>query len=115
MGVSKKMLMRREGTYKVVTEDPPTPVDTAWDKMDELAHTSIGLLVEPSQYVHIENATTAREAWDALHEHHKKATVTNAIFLFRKLFRTVLPEGGNMGEHLADLIGTTNKLAAQGE
>ncbi|XP_037024176.1 uncharacterized protein LOC119066056 [Bradysia coprophila] len=46
---------------------------------------------------------SAKGAWDALCNHHKKATFSTKIRLLRKLYHEILPKNGNMEEHLSKL------------
>ena len=50
-----------------------------------------------------------------LKEHHQKATVSSTIFLYKRIFRLRLPEGGDVENLVSELLTLTNKLAALGE
>ncbi|XP_051163516.1 uncharacterized protein LOC127282958 [Leptopilina boulardi] len=114
---SKKieLLLIREDLWEVVKEEPPTPEDSTWAKKDNRARATIGLLIEDNQLVHIEDATTAKEAWEKLKQHHQKASRSNIIYLYKKLFKSALPEDGNMEEHISEILTLINKLTALGE
>ena len=110
-----ELLLIREDLWDVIKEMMPVPVDNSWSKRDAKARATIGLLVEDNQLLHMQGATTAREAWKKLKEHHQKATLSSTIFLYKRIFRLLLPEGGDVENHVSELLTLTNKLAALGE
>lgn len=59
--------------------------------------------IEDDQIIYVRTITTAKEAWNALKEHHEKGTLSNQAFVQRKICTTRLEEGGNMNEHLNTL------------
>ena len=82
----------------------PAPVDNSWTKKDAKARATIGLTVEDNQLLHMQGATTARQAWEKLKEHHQKATLSSTIFLYKRIFRLRLPEGGDVENHVSELL-----------
>ena len=110
-----ELLLIREDFWDVIKEVMPVPVDNLWSKRDAKARATIGPLVEDNQLLHMQGATTAREAWEKLKEHHQKATLSSTIFLNKRIFRLLLPEGGDVENHVSELLTLTNKLAALGE
>ena len=110
-----ELLLIREDLWDVVKENAPTPIDTAWAKKDDRARATIGLLIKDNQLVHIQDAESAKAAWTKLKEHHQKASLSNVIHLYKRVFKLRLPEGGDMEEHVSELLTLINKLTALGE
>ena len=110
-----QLLLMKYKCWDVVKEPAPAPVDTAWTVKDEAAQAEIGLLVEDSQLRLIRNAKSAREQWNILKEYHQKATLSGRMALNRRFFRTVLPENGDMVDHIATLSEYVDRLAGFGQ
>lgn len=116
---AKKMefMLRREKLWDVVKKkgDSTEKADSDWDDRDEKAHATIGLCIEDNQLVHLGNSTSAHDAWEKLKHHHQKSTLSNIVFLYKQLFRLHLEEGGNMDDHISELLTHINKLTALSE
>ena len=67
----------------------PTPVDAVWTKREVV----ISLTFEDSQLRLIKSASTAREAWLALHSYHQTSMTSNKVHILKRLCRTFLKEG----------------------
>ena len=61
-----ELLLIREDSWDVIKEEMPEPRLYTWSKRDDKARARIGLLVEDNHLLHMQGATTAREAWDKL-------------------------------------------------
>lgn len=120
---SKKMevLLIREKVWEVVSKEKPIFNNTekdkeqAWQDKDDLARSSIGLLIEDSQFLHIQDCKTAKDYWDKLKDYHQKSTYAGIIYLYRKLFNLRLQEGDNVEDHIIQVLTLFNKLNALGE
>lgn len=110
-----ELLLIREELWEMIKDLPPNPVTSTWTKKNDKARATIGLLIEDNQLLHIKGAQTAREAWDMLREHHQKATLSNTIFLYKRIFRHQLAEGGDVERHVSEMLILIDKLAALGE
>lgn len=112
-----KLLLIKEDVWNVVKNELPAPAnrDAAWCKRDGKAMAWIGLLLEDNQLSHVRNKETAKEAWDALKGHHEKSTLTNKIYILKRLCRIQLKEGGNMEDHINIILDLVNDLSALGE
>lgn len=89
--------------------------DEKWLKADRQARATIGLLIEDDQLRHIRDTSSAREAWTALQNYYQKASLTNQVFLFKKICRMKLSENGDMESHLNAMLNSVDQLAALGE
>lgn len=110
-----KLLLMREDVWDIVTNAMPENPDAAWCKRDGKAMAWIGLLLEDNQLCHVRNKETAKEAWEALKGYHEKSTLTNKIYILKRLCRIQLREGGNMEDHINTILDMVNDLSALGE
>lgn len=110
-----ELLLIREDLWHTVSGNRPLELDERWLKADRQARATIGLLVEDDQLRHIKNITSAKEAWLALQNYHQKASLTNQVFLFKRICSMKLTENGDMESHLNTMLNTIDQLAALGE
>lgn len=79
--------MIKDGLWNVIKEDTLQEPDAARKRSDVQARYSIGLLEEDNQLVHIQNAATARESWDALKSYQLKAALSSKDFILKRICR----------------------------
>lgn len=96
-----QLLLTKEGSWDCVTKTKPLTAGDDWDKKDGQGYATIGLNVDDEQLIHIRNAKTAKEAWDALKMYHEKSTPNSSVRCMKQIMRMRLPEGGDMETHLA--------------
>lgn len=109
-----ELLLLKEKVWNVIEEEKPATVTQAWTTADNDARATIGLLLEDDQMEFTRGAKSAKEAWIALENHHRKSTASGTIYLFYKLFRSTLSEGGDAEKHITDLSAIANKLSGCG-
>lgn len=134
-----EMLLRREKLWKYITDNPPTipnPAPSnanadaaaaisaarleattsrnAFMESSDQARALIGLCIEDGQVAHIRNASTAKQAWEALRQHHERDTLSNKVSIIRRISRTQLQEKGDMEKHLEQLVNLFQKLSDLG-
>lgn len=127
-----EMYLRKEKIWPCITNGPPEipeeeadnsnaqAITTAqatlrtYNENSEQARALIGLCVEDGQLAHIRNATTAKEAWENLQKHFERDTLSNKVSIIRRISRTQLQEGGDMEQHLVQMINLFQKLADLG-
>lgn len=85
-----------------------------WRKRDRKALTQIRLRVSPEMIMHVEGATTSKDAWDALASTFKASGPMAAILDRRKLYGFRIQEGGNIEEHIRLLRGYQQDLSRLG-
>lgn len=110
-----ELLLIRDDLWHTVKEAEPGNPDEKWLKADRQARATIGLLVEDDQLRHIKDATSAREAWKALKGYHQKASLTNQVYLLKRLCSMKLAEEGDMEIHINHMLNVVDELAALGE
>jgi hypothetical protein len=76
------------------------------------ARSPILLTKEPHIYIHIEDAATAKDAWNNLAHTFEDARQNNRIALMRALTDTRLNKGQSMEEYVYQIISYSNRLNA---
>lgn len=74
------------------------------------ARSKIILLVEPLNYVHIQETKTAKEAWDNLQSAFEDSGLTRKVGLLRKLVTTQLNNCSSVEDYVNTIITTAHKL-----
>lgn len=110
-----ELLLIKEDLWHTIGTARPTAPDEKWLKADRQARATIGLLVEDDQLRHIKDINSAKEAWIALQNYHQKASLTNQVFLFKRICSMKLSENGDMESHLNVMLNSVDQLAALGE
>ncbi|XP_071576174.1 cytochrome P450 4C1-like isoform X3 [Temnothorax nylanderi] len=110
-----ELLLIKEDLWHTISEARPTQPDERWLKADRQARATIGLLVEDDQLRYIRDTNSAKEAWTALQSYHQKASLTNQVFLFKKICSIKLSENGDMESHLNAMLNSVDQLTALGE
>lgn len=88
-------------------ENPPKELDK---KRDTKARSKIILLVDPVNYIHIQESTTAKEVWDNLSRAFDDSGLTRRVGLLRDLCNTTLAGCSNVEEYVSKIITTAHKL-----
>lgn len=88
-------------------EDDSKSVDK---KRDTKAKTKIILSIDPTNYVHIQEACTAKEVWEKLSSAFDDSGLTRRVGLLRDLCNTSLSGCQNVEEYVSKIIGTAHKL-----
>ena len=110
-----ELLLVQDDLFDLVTEQKPDVVPAGWLMKDGKARAKIGLALENDQLCHVMGATTAHEMWEALKGYHERGSLTNKVYVFRKLCSLKLAEGGNMAQHLMEVAELVHRLIALGE
>lgn len=105
----------KDDLYEVVKEEKPVELPDGWMAKDGKARAVIGLALDNDQLCHVMSSTTAHEMWEALKGYHERGSLTNKVYVFRKLCSLKLEEGGNMAEHLMEVAELVHRLVALGE
>ncbi|KAJ0179561.1 hypothetical protein K1T71_005273 [Dendrolimus kikuchii] len=80
------------------------------NKKDLKAKSKIILLVDPINYVHIENATTAREVWCNLQKVFEDSGLSRKVGLLKDLINTTLDNCASIEEYINKIVCTAHKL-----
>lgn len=79
-------------------------------KRDIKAKSKIILLVDSTNYVHIQEANTAKEVWDNLAKAFDDSGLTRRVGLLRELCTTQLTGCQNVEEYVSKIMTTSHKL-----
>lgn len=110
-----ELLLVKDELFEVVMAPKPAELPAGWLAKDGRARATIGLALDNDQLCHVMSATTANEMWESLKGYHERGSLTNKIYVFRKLCSLKLEEGGNMAEHLMAVAELVHRLVALGE
>ena len=77
---------------------------------DDQAFTIITLNIKDSQIPHIQDATTAKEAWASFREVHQGIGTNGRMVLMQRLWALKMREGQDMAEHLNQFRELANQL-----
>ncbi|KAJ8880153.1 hypothetical protein PR048_016616 [Dryococelus australis] len=72
------------------------------------------LLVDPLNYMHIQNTTTAKATWENLQKALQDDSLTRKIGLLRILITTKLDECNTVEEYVNRIVNTAHKLSTVG-
>lgn len=79
-------------------------------KRDTKAKSKIILLVDPINYIHIQEATTAKEVWDNLAKAFDDNGLTRRVGLLRDMINTTLDGCQNIEDYVNKIMTTAHKL-----
>lgn len=111
-----QLYLKDEKCWDVINERirPDHISERKWNKMEGRANFLISLMVEDNQLPIIKRADSARDAWIELCKHHRKSTFSTKIRLLRKMYHEILPNHGNMEDHLSKLMQYYDELCEIG-
>lgn len=102
-----KTYLQHEELWDCVELIPGVAVDP---KRDIKAKSKIVLLVDSVIYVHIQEATSAKEVWDCLASAFDDSGLTRRVGLLRDLCTTSLTGCSNIEEYVSKIMTTAHKL-----
>lgn len=79
-------------------------------RRDTKARSKIILLVDPVNYIHIQESSTAKEVWDKLSRAFDDSGLTRRVGLLRDLCNTTLAGCSNVEEYVSKIMTTAHKL-----
>ncbi|MCO5598415.1 hypothetical protein L7F22_052510 [Adiantum nelumboides] len=89
-------------------------IDDQWEDLNERAMAAICLHLGESIYFTIMDKTTAKELWDALCAAWNGKSVSNKVFLMKKLMRMNMKEGNSVSSHLNEFNNVFSQLTSKG-
>jgi hypothetical protein len=85
--------------------------DEEWEILDRKALGTIRLSLEVSVAFNISKEKTTKDLMDALDKLYEKPSVSNKVFLMKRLFNMKMLEGGFVADHLNEFNTVTNQLS----
>lgn len=93
------------------TKSKPTNMDDSnWELLNRKALGTIRLYLGASIAFNISNEKTTKGVMKKLVKMHEKPSMTNNVFLIKKLFNMQMVEEGSISEHVNDFSTVTNQL-----
>lgn len=102
-----KTYLQHEELWECIENPNKEPFDT---KKDTKAKSKIILLVDSINYVHIQEAKTAKEVWENLSRAFDDSGLTRRVGLLRDLCTTTLSGCQNIDEYVSKIMSTAHKL-----
>lgn len=88
----------------------PGPDQKHDKKLDTKAKSKIILLVDPINYVHVQDAKSARQVWLNLQKVFDDSGLTRKVGLLRDLITTTLDNSDNVEDYVNKIMSTAHKL-----
>jgi hypothetical protein len=85
--------------------------DEEWEILDRKALGTIRLSLATSVAFNISKEKTMKGLMDALAKLYEKPSVSNKVFLMKRLFNMKISEGGSVADHLNEFNTVTNQLS----
>jgi hypothetical protein len=86
--------------------------DEEWEILDRKALGMIWLSLAALVSFNISKEKTTKGLMDALAKLYEKPSVSNKVFLMKRLFNMKMSEGGSIADHLNDFNTVTNQLSS---
>jgi hypothetical protein len=86
--------------------------DEEWEVLDRKELGMIRLILAASMAFNISKEKTTKELMDTLDKLYEKPSVSNKVFLMKRLFNMNMSEGGSVADHLNEFNMVTNKLSS---
>ncbi|MCO5563006.1 hypothetical protein L7F22_016642 [Adiantum nelumboides] len=103
-GLAAPLKDRKKGVYN----------DDQWEELDARARATICLHLGESIFFTIMDKTTAFELWDSLCSDWDGKSVSNKVFLMKKLMRLSMKEGSSVSSHLNEFNAFYSQLTSKG-
>jgi hypothetical protein len=94
-----------------ITKNPTAMKDEEWEIFDRKALGMIWLSLAASVAFNISKEKTTKGLMDTLAKLYEKPSVSNKVFLMKRLFNMKMSEGGSIANHLNDFNTVTNQLS----
>ena len=111
-----QMMLKNKGLWDTVEggNGGKAVGESEWKRKEERALALIVLSLSDGQLMHVQNSSTAREAWDKLCNIHERKGLANKLYLRRKFLTAKMEEGGSMAGHINKIKMMAQQLEAIG-
>jgi hypothetical protein len=93
-----------------IEKKPENMTDAEWMDIDERAISSIEAYITDDVLNHVVSCTTAKDMWDKLEAIYLGKSLSNKLFLKKKLFKLEMKEGEDMMKHINIFNALINDL-----
>jgi hypothetical protein len=95
-----------------VAKKPMAMKDEEWEIIDRKALGTIRLSLVASMAFNISKEKTTKALLDAMDKLYEKSSMSNKVFIMKRLFNMKMSEGGSIANHLNDFNTVTNQLSS---
>lgn len=88
----------------------PSENETVNASKDVKAKAKLILLLDPQNYVHVQDCTTAKEVWTCLQKAFDDNGLTRRVGLLKDLINTTLESSSSVEEYVSKIMNTAHKL-----
>ena len=106
--ILKDQYLPIEGT----TKKPSSMKNEEWNKLNRKAIATICQYLAKNVYFNVSGEKTTKGLWKKLHDLYEKNTVSNKVFLMKKLYNLKMKEGALVAKHLNAFHIITNQFAS---
>lgn len=104
---SMKTYLEHEDLWCCVERHDNVPVDS---KKDVKAKAKLILLLDPQNYVHVQECTTAKQVWECLQKAFDDNGLTRRVGLLKDLINTTLETSNSIEDYVSRIMNTAHKL-----
>jgi hypothetical protein len=104
----KDLFLPLGGVAKKLT----TMKDEEWEILDKKALGTICLILVASVAFNISKEKKTKDLMDMLAKLYEKTSLSNKVFLMKRLFNMKMSEGGSIADHLNEFNTVTNQLSS---
>jgi hypothetical protein len=105
-----KTYLELEGLWSCVDGSDETTPEDAKLKRDIKAKSKIILMIETTNYIHVQNVTTAKEVWEKLKTTFHDSGLTRKVNLIRNMITTKLENCDSIESYVNQIMTTSQKL-----
>ena len=84
-----------------------------WDEMDEVARSTIMLMLSKSVYFNVKEMKTSYELWQKLCDLYEQKSAASQVYWLKQLVDLKMKDGTPMSSHLNEFITIFSQLSAQ--
>jgi hypothetical protein len=95
-----------------VAKKPTAMKDEEWEILDRKALGMIWLSLATSVAFNISKEKTTKGLMDTLAKLYEKPSLSNKVFLMKRLFNMKMSEGGSVADHINEFNTVTNQLSS---
>lgn len=104
---SMKTYLEHEDLWCCVERPDDKPVDAS---KDVKAKSKLILLLDPQNYVHVQECTTAKQVWENLQRAFDDNGLTRRVGLLKDLINTTLEASNSVEDYVSKIMNTAHKL-----
>lgn len=104
---SMKTYLEHEDLWCCIERPDDKPVDAS---KDVKAKSKLILLLDPQNYVHVQECKTAKEVWESLQRAFDDNGLTRRVGLLKDLINTTLESSNSVEDYVSKIMNTAHKL-----